>query len=67
LRISIWYLSHGLDLIAAIENDDTEHYFLYDGLGSVTEVTDDAGDVVASLRYDVFGAVCSSSRSTDLE
>lgn len=58
---------YGLDLIPAIEADDTEHYRLYDGLGSVTEVTDSGGSTEASYRYDVFGAVRSSSGSSALE
>jgi YD repeat-containing protein len=58
---------YGLDLISAIDGDDAEHYFLYDGLGSVTEVTDASGAVTASYRYDVFGAVRSQSGAAVLE
>jgi hypothetical protein len=36
----------GLDLIAATDGQDAQTYFLYDGLGSVTDLTDDEGDVV---------------------
>ena len=40
-------------------------YFLYDGLGSVTDLTDDEGDAVDGYTYDVFGAIRSQSGSSD--
>jgi RHS repeat-associated protein len=55
---------YGLDLIAAIDGSSNELYYLYDGLGSVAELTDDSGVVTDSYVYDVFGAVTSSTGST---
>jgi RHS repeat-associated protein len=55
---------YGLDLIAAIDGSSNEIYYLYDGLGSVAELTDDSGVVTDSYVYDVFGAVTSSTGST---
>lgn len=56
---------YGLDLISATDSLDDQVYFLYDGLGSVTDETDEAGDVVASYSYDVFGAIRSESGSSE--
>jgi RHS repeat-associated protein len=56
---------YGLDLISATDASGDQVYFSYDGLGSTTEVTDDSGAVVASYRYDVFGALHSQSGSLD--
>ena len=39
-------------------------YHLYDGLGSVTDLTDDEGDVLDGYTYDVFGALRSQSGSS---
>ncbi len=36
-------------------------YFLANGLGSTEALTDGDGDVVATYKYDVFGAVRSST------
>lgn len=35
------------------------------GLGSVTDLTDDEGDVLDGYTYDVFGAIRSQSGSSD--
>jgi RHS repeat-associated protein len=56
---------YGLDLISATDSEGDQVYFLYDGLGSVSDVTDEAGDVVASYSYDVFGAIRSQTGSSD--
>ena len=56
---------YGLDLISATDSQGDQTYFLYDGLGSVTDVTDEGGDVVASYSYDVFGAIRSVTGSSD--
>lgn len=55
---------YGLDLISATDSEDDQTYFLYDGLGSVADVTDENGDVVASYSYDVFGAIRSQTGSS---
>ncbi len=56
---------YGLDLVAAIDGSDDATYFLYDGLGSTTELLDEAGDVTDAYAYDVFGAVRASTGSSD--
>jgi RHS repeat-associated protein len=48
---------YGLALISSADSQGDQTYYLYDGPGSVTEVTDENGDVVASYGYDVFGAI----------
>ncbi|MEX2392245.1 MAG: RHS repeat-associated core domain-containing protein [Dehalococcoidia bacterium] len=48
---------YGLSLIAAVDGSDSETYFVYDGLGSVTALTDDAGATTDTYTYDVFGEV----------
>ncbi len=47
----------GLDLISATDGAGVQTYFLYDGLGSVTDLTDDEGDVVDDYTYDVYGSL----------
>ena len=44
---------YGLDLISATDSQGDQTYVTYDGLGSVTDVTDGDGDVVASYGYDI--------------
>ena len=48
---------YGLDLISATDDQGSQSYFTYDGLGSVADVTDGDGDVVGAYAYDVFGAI----------
>ena len=39
-------------------------YYLYDGLGSTTDLTDGSGNSVASYGYGVFGVIRSQSGSS---
>jgi RHS repeat-associated protein len=55
---------YGLNLIAAIDGSNNETYYMYDGLGSTTELTDAVGDVTDTYEYDVFGAVRASTGSS---
>jgi hypothetical protein len=48
---------YGLDLISAIDSEGGRIHFLYDGLGSVTDLTDENGDVLDAYTYDAFGAI----------
>jgi RHS repeat-associated protein len=48
---------YGLDLISAIDSEGGRIHFLYDGLGSVTDLTDEEGDVLDAYTYDAFGAI----------
>jgi RHS repeat-associated protein len=56
---------YGLDLISATDGQAAQVYFLADGLGSTTDLTDGNGDVVDSYTYDVFGATRSQAGSSD--
>jgi YD repeat-containing protein len=61
------YQAHAIaNLISATDGQDVQTYFTYDGLGSVTDLTDDAGDVVDGYAYDVFGAIRSQSAAPAL-
>jgi RHS repeat-associated protein len=48
---------YGLDLISATDGVGDQTYFLYDGLGSTTELTAGDGSVAGTYAYDVFGPV----------
>jgi uncharacterized protein RhaS with RHS repeats len=48
---------YGLDLISRTDSGGDQEYYLTDGLGSTTELTDGAGSVTGTYSYDVFGAV----------
>ncbi len=52
---------YGLDLISATDATGAQSYFFYDGLGSTTELSDGAGTVTSTYRYDVFGAIRSQT------
>jgi RHS repeat-associated protein len=52
---------YGLDLISAIDGSNNVKYFMYDGLGSTTEIVNDVGTVSAAYSYDVFGTVRAQS------
>jgi hypothetical protein len=55
---------YGLGLISETESGSGDtHFYLADGLGSTTEVVEDDGDVANTYRYDVWGALRSSSGS----
>ncbi len=51
---------YGLGLVASVQGSNSA-YYLGDGLGSTTELTDGSGAVTATYRYDVFGALRSST------
>jgi hypothetical protein len=48
---------YGLDLISATDDTSVQTYFLYDGLGSTTELANGGGTVTGTYRYDAFGSV----------
>jgi RHS repeat-associated protein len=43
--------------VSATDNSSVQTYYLYDGLGSTTDLTDDEGTVTGTYEYDVFGSV----------
>src|SRR5207247_4899908 len=55
---------YGLDLISATDNAGTQTYFLHDGIGSTTDLTDGSGNSTATYRYDAFGAIRSQTGSS---
>ena len=57
------YYVYGLDLISSVQGT-TATYYLTDGLGSTTQLTDGAGAVAGAYAYDVFGSVRSHSGAT---
>ena len=48
---------YGLDLISKTDSGGNQEYYLTDGLGSTTAITDGTGSVTGAYQYDVFGAV----------
>ena len=47
---------YGLGLISTTSNAGTTSYYLSDGLGSTSQLTDSTGTVTDGYSYDVFGA-----------
>ncbi len=52
---------YGLGLISSTDSQGTRSFYLHDGLGSITEIRNDAGGHVASYHYDPFGAITSQT------
>lgn len=55
---------YGLDLISMTDGAGSQTYFSYDGLGSVSDLTDGTGTVTDTFVYDVFGAVTTQTGTT---
>lgn len=55
---------YGLSLISATDAASSQNYFLYDGLGSTTGLTNSSATLTDTYSYDVFGAVRSHSGSS---
>jgi YD repeat-containing protein len=55
---------YGLDLISMTDGSGNQKYFSYDGLGSVTDITNGSGTVTDTFVYDVFGAVTARTGSS---
>jgi len=56
--------TYGNDLVK-MRRDSTDSYYLYDGLGSVRQVTNSSKDVTDSYIYEAFGALVASTGSTE--
>ncbi len=54
-------------LISQTDGSGTQSYFLGNGLGSTEKLTDGSGNVVATYKYDIFGAVRASTGSGSAE
>ena len=55
-----------LDEPISIEISTGTYYYLFDGLGSVTGLTDIGGNLVATYKYDAFGNILSETGDTTL-
>jgi uncharacterized protein RhaS with RHS repeats len=51
------YYVYGLDPISVTDDSSVQTYYLYDGLGSTTDLSDGAGTVTGTYEYDAFGSV----------
>ena len=58
---------YGHGLISQTDSAGTQSYFLSNGLGSNEAITDGTGIVTATYKYDVFGAVRSSTGTGSTE
>jgi RHS repeat-associated protein len=58
---------YGLDLISRTDDQDDQEYYLHDGLGSTTGLTDDQGSVTDTYQYDAFGTIRSQTGSSGNE
>ncbi|HWS94286.1 MAG TPA: hypothetical protein VN306_17905, partial [Mycobacterium sp.] len=54
---------YGLDLISKT-NGTAQEYYLTDGLGSTTGITDNSGNVTGAYAFDAFGAVRAQTGTT---
>jgi len=45
----------GIDEVLTMDRDGETYYYHYDGLGSVSDITNSSGSVVESYTYDVYG------------
>ena len=55
-----------LDEPISIETSTGTFYYLFDGLGSVTGLTDSGGNLVATYKYDAFGNIVSETGDATL-
>jgi RHS repeat-associated protein len=55
---------YGLDLISVTDDNSVQTYFLYDGLGSTTDLAADDGTVTGTYAYDAFGPVRAHTGAT---
>lgn len=53
--ISQYTFGIGIDEILKMTRNGNDYYYHYDGLGSVTDITDSTNNVVESYSYDVYG------------
>ncbi|MBI4302553.1 MAG: RHS repeat-associated core domain-containing protein [Chloroflexi bacterium] len=58
---------YGHGLISPTDGSGVQSYFLSNGLGSTEALTDSSGSVIATYKYDVFGAIRSSGGSGSTE
>jgi len=59
--ISKFVYGAGIDEVLKMEKGGTSYYYHYDGLGSVTNLTDSTGQTSESYSYDAFGKPSTTS------
>ena len=59
--LASYFHGPGIDNPVSMTRDGQTYYYHTDALGSVTELTDSAGNVVQSYRYDAFGSIIQQS------
>jgi RHS repeat-associated protein len=52
-----WTFGPGIDQPLAMRRGGENHYYVADGLGSVTALTDEGGAVIQTYKYGVFGEI----------
>ena len=55
----------GIDEPISVEKNGQKYYYISNGLGSVTQIVDSSGQIVASYRYDSFGNILSTTGSLE--
>ena len=58
---STTYLRDSSGLLLKQRTGATDHYFLFDGLGSVVALTDSAGNIATTYKYEPFGKLVTST------
>jgi len=54
---------NSIDEILTMERGGSTYFYHYDGLGSISEITDDLGNIVENYTYDAFGNITSALSS----
>ena len=57
---TIFRYNYGLALVSTVDAAGDEQFYLFDVLGSVSELTSQAGTIVEGMQYDAFGNVIQS-------
>jgi len=55
---------NSIDEVLTMERGGVTYYYHYDGLGSVTELTDDSGSLLENYTYDSYGVILSGSEGS---
>lgn len=55
----------GIDEPLVMERNNKNYYYHFDGLGSVTQITDTSGNLVNSYTYDSFGNIMQKSENVE--
>jgi len=64
--ISMYYHGHGIDEPVTMIRGGNTYYYTFDGLGSVSELTDNGGIMVETYSYNAFGNTTTSLATRNL-